>query len=100
MEMDQASLLQLVSTNLAKPLDSIRSNLFWLNSNEIGYVSEVHPNIMALQLFSDKKSGVWLYNIISNQWRIYMEYPDDVPSIYCPQVNYNRRTKHYGFMVI
>ena len=67
--------LKSASTILATSSDTT-SNLFWMNSSEIGYASETNGD-------GNKNQGIWIYNVISNEWKLYIEYPSDMPDTKC-----------------
>ena len=49
------------------------SNLVWININEFLTASSLDSD----RFSNPKPEGLWVYNIISNNWRLYAAYPSD-----------------------
>ena len=62
---------KLIELNI--PSRPCMSNLVWINENEMAFASDTSDDEISYE-----GAGIWIYNIISNKWRLYAEYPDGI----------------------
>ena len=60
------------------------SNLVWINQNEIAVAGSKYTE--------DNDDGIWIYNILKNEWRMHIKYPVTLCINY-PEIYYDPKTK-------
>ena len=58
------------------------SNLVWINNNEIATATFVaFHNVSPFSVLNHRyhhDCGIWVYNILTNTWRIHIKYPNNI----------------------